>query len=103
MTQTKIYPKWDEKVNYSPDGAQPEILMVNDKAKILVAGLEAGQKIPAHPENMAMYHILEGTGWMVIDGEQIPIASGATIVMPDGTSRGMIAETRLAFLAVRIA
>jgi quercetin dioxygenase-like cupin family protein len=50
-----------------------------------------------------MYHILEGSGWMFVDGERWPVSPGATIVMPDGTVRGMEAETRLAFLAIRIA
>ena len=40
---------------------------------------------------------------MFVDGERWPVSPGATIVMPGGTVRGMEAETRLAFLAIRIA
>jgi quercetin dioxygenase-like cupin family protein len=102
MTQTILYPNWREKVVYSPDGPQPQILMANDKVKIIVAGLEPGQKIPEHSEMAAMYHFLEGNGWMLVDGERLAVAPGATIVMPEGAVRGMEAETRLAFLATRI-
>ena len=58
MTQATLFPNWREKVIYSTEGLQPQILLVNDKVKILLAGLEPGQKIPEHAENSAMYHIL---------------------------------------------
>ncbi len=76
--------------------------MDNDKVKIIVAGLEPGQKIPEHPEAAAMYHFLEGNGWLLADGERFAVSPGATVIMPEGTVRGMEAETRLAFLATRI-
>lgn len=102
MTQTTLYPDWRAKVVYSAEGPQPQPLMANEKVKIIVAGLEPGQKIPEHAEATAMYHILEGSGWLIADGERLPVSAGATVVMPDGTVRGMEAETRLAFLATRI-
>lgn len=103
MTQTTLYTDWREKVVYSTEGPQPQPLMVNEKVKIIVAGLEPGQKIPEHEEVAAMYHFLEGSGWMLVDGERLVVSAGATVVMPDGSVRGMEAETRLAFLATRIA
>jgi quercetin dioxygenase-like cupin family protein len=103
MQKATLYPNWRDKVIYSPDGPQPQILMVNNEVKILVAGLEPGQKIPEHSEASAMYHFLEGTGWMLLDGERLEVGPGATVVIPEGTVRGMVAETRLAFLATRIA
>jgi quercetin dioxygenase-like cupin family protein len=99
---TQNYPNWQEKVVYSPAGPQPQVLMVNDKVKVIMAGLELGQKIPEHSEATSVYHFLEGNGWMLVDGERLAVSSGATIVMPHGTVRGMEAETRLAFLATRI-
>ena len=103
MTQTTLYPDWRANVVYSTEGPQPQPLMVNEKVKIIVAGLEPGQKIPEHEEAAAMYHFLEGSGWMLVDGERLAVSAGATVVMPDGSVRGMEAETRLAFLATRIA
>lgn len=102
MTQVTLFPDWREKTIYAPDGPQPKILMDDDKVKIVVAGLEPGQKIPEHAEATAMYHFLEGRGWMLVDGERLAVGPGATVVMPAGTVRGMEAETQLAFLATRI-
>lgn len=98
-----LYPNWKEKVVFSADGPQPQVLAENEKLKVIVAGLEPGQKIPPHPEASAMYHFLEGTGWMIVDDERFAVGPGATVVMPDGAKRGIEAETRLAFLAARVA
>lgn len=102
MTPSTLYADWREKVIYSAQGPQPQPLMADEKVKVIMAGLEPGQKIPPHAEAAAVYHILEGNGWMLVDGERLPVASGATVVMPAGTVRGVEAETRLAFLAVRV-
>lgn len=51
---------------------------------------------------MATYHILEGSGWMTVDDTQYPVSAGATIITADGASRGIKADTKLVFLAVRI-
>ena len=96
MIKTTLYPDWKETVVYGADGPEPQILMVDDKVKVILAGLKPGQKIPSHAEAQAMYHFLEGTGWIIVDGE------GATVVMPAGSVRGIEAETQLAFLATRI-
>ena len=97
-----VYPNWREQVVFSPDGPQPQILVENEKLKVIVAGLEVGQRIPPHPEAQAVYHFLEGTGWMMVDGERYPVRAGATVITPEGAKRGVEAETRLVFLAVRI-
>ena len=103
MNETTLYPTWQEKIVYGSEGPQPHVLMANEKVKALMAGLEPGAKIPEHAEAQALYHFLEGTGWMTVDGERMPVSAGATIVMPEGAVRGLEAETRLAFIAVRIA
>ncbi len=102
MTKATLYADWRKKVIYAAESPQPQPLLADEKVKIIIAGLEPGQKIPPHPESAAMYHILEGSGWMLVDDERFPINQGATVVMPAGTVRGMEAETRLAFLATRI-
>lgn len=97
-----LYPNWQEKVAFGEDGPQPTLLASNDQMKVVLAGLMPGQKIPAHPEAMATYHILEGSGWMTVDDTQYPVSAGATIITADGASRGIKADTKLVFLAVRI-
>ncbi len=49
-----------------------------------------------------MFHFLEGKGVMTVDGQPVEIGAGMTLVLADGTVRGMQAETRLAFLATRL-
>ncbi len=90
-----------QQVHYTPGGPQPQYVLDGDHAKVLLAGLEPGQRIPVHPENLALYTILEGRGTMLVGDDQFPIGPGALIVVPAGVGRGMIAETRLAFVAAR--
>jgi copper chaperone CopZ len=73
-------------------------LVEADGYRAVVVGLEAGQRIPPHPSSAAAYHFLEGTGWMHVDGQRLPVETGATVVVPAGLPRGVEAGTRLAFL-----
>lgn len=97
-----VYPDWKEKIVYSNNGPQPQFLLDNDQMRVVLAGLEAGQKIPQHADKVAMYHVLQGSGWMLVDSERIPLSAGMTVIVPDGAARGIEAETRLAFLATRL-
>lgn len=92
---------WQERVVFSENGPQPQILVENNLFKVVLAGLKPGQRIPVHPELGAVYYILQGAGWMTVDEERFPIQAGAIITMGNGAARGMEAETPLAFLAVR--
>ena len=92
---------WKEKVVFSKNGPQPQVLEENELFKVVLAGLEPGQSIPVHPELGAIYTILQGNGWMTVDDERFPIQEGAVIGMGNGARRGMEAVTPLAFLAVR--
>lgn len=98
-----LHPDWKAHVVFAPGGPQPATLAEDEKLKVIIAGLEAGQTIPHHPEALAVYHFLEGTGWMTVDEERYPVTSGATVITPAGAKRGVEAETRLVFLATRIA
>lgn len=93
-----VVPKWQEKVVYSAEGPQPQPLIATEKLKSVLVGLEAGQKIPPHVAPAAVYHFLEGQGWMVVEGERFPVEAGSTVIAPAGTKRGVDAITRLAFL-----
>ena len=97
------FPDWRAKVVFTQDAPQPQTLAEEGKFKVVLAGLEPGQKIPLHPEGVAMYHFLEGSGWMFVDDRRFEITPGATIITPGGASRGMEATSRLAFLAARMA
>lgn len=98
----KYYPKPLEKVVFSPDGPQPQVLFAEGQVKVIVAGLEAGQKIPVHPEGLGSFQFLEGKGVMIVDGERLLVEPGTLIIAEHGALRGMEAETPLKFIAVRI-
>lgn len=102
MKQKQHYPNWKETVVYSETHPQPRVLVETDKYKSVIGGLEPGGDMPAHAEGPAIFHFLEGTGRMIVGEESYAVQSGATVVVPDGATRGIEAETRLAFLAVRI-
>jgi mannose-6-phosphate isomerase-like protein (cupin superfamily) len=98
----KFIPDWRELVRFA--APRPEPTLIRDEAgfRVLLAGLEPGGAIPVHPERLAIYHILEGHGSMVVDEERFALAAGATVIAPRGSRRGIEAATRLAFLAVRV-
>jgi quercetin dioxygenase-like cupin family protein len=89
------------KAVFAADGPKPQFLIDTPKFKALVVGLEAGQQIPLHPGEVAVYHFLEGTGLMTVGEETFAIKPGVTITAPDGAVRGMNAKTRVIFLGVR--
>ena len=94
---------WAGKVVFSQAGPQPQVLFDDGQLKVVLAGLQPGQSIPQHPEGRSVFHFLEGKGVMTIDGQPVGIGAGMTLVLEDGTLRGIQAETRLAFLATRLA
>lgn len=82
-------------------GPQPQFLLDSQRLKVLVAGLNPGQRIPPHAEALAVYHVLAGNGVMTIDGDSLPIGPGSTVIALDGATRGLVAETPLVFLAAK--
>jgi quercetin dioxygenase-like cupin family protein len=100
--EKQYYPNWKEIVRYSEGGPRPQILVETDQYKSVIAGLKAGQKMPPHEEGPAIFHFLAGTGQMIVGQESFAVHAGATVVIPDGAVRGVEADTRLAFLAVRL-
>jgi len=92
------FPETKSKAVFASDGPKPQFLIDTPKFKALVVGLEAGQQIPVHPGEAAMYHFLEGEGLMTVGEETFDIKPGVTIVAPSGVKRGMNAKTRVVFL-----
>ena len=95
---SNYFPELKSKAVFTPDGPKPQFLIDTPQFKALVVGLNAGQQIPVHPGEAAMYHFLEGEGLMTIDDETFDIKPGVTIIAPSGTKRGMNAKTRVIFL-----
>jgi mannose-6-phosphate isomerase-like protein (cupin superfamily) len=103
MNQALFFPNWRDKVIYATARPQPQVLHEDDRVKVVVAGLEPGGQIPPHPGDFGVYHFLEGAGQMAVGDETFAVQAGATVVVPAGATRGMTVQTRLAFIAVRVA
>lgn len=101
--QTLFYPDTMTQAVFGKNGPQPQLLMDDAHFKVLLAGLEPGQQIPTHPESLAVYYFLAGTGTMTVYDEKYPITAGATVITPAGAPRGLQAETRVIFLAAKLA
>ena len=96
-----FFPSVVEQVVFDSAGPRPQFLVDSEKLKVVVAGLEPGQQIPAHPEALAVYHFLAGEGVMTVNGEEFVVTAGATVIAPPGAARGMHAGSRLIFLAAK--
>ena len=98
---TIFYPDVKAQVAFGEVGPQPRFLLDSEPFKVLVAGLEAEQQIPVHPESASMYYFLEGSGTMTVDDQQFPVGPGAIVIALAGAKRGMVAHTQLVFLAAK--
>lgn len=96
-----VHPDYLQEVRFAAAGPQPQVWLDSPTLKVVLVGLEPGQRLPAHPGPAGVYHFLEGSGWMMVADERHAVRAGATVVVPDGARRGIEAETRLAFLGVR--
>jgi quercetin dioxygenase-like cupin family protein len=103
MEQVLFSPDWRDKVIFSAGGPQPQVLHEDARIKVVVVGLEPGGRIPFHAGSAGVYHFLEGAGQMAVGDEVFAVQAGATLIIPDGAPRGLTTQTRLAFIAVRIA
>lgn len=90
-------------VVFSSEGSNPQVLYAEDQLKVITVGLEAGQRISIHPEGLVIYTFFEGKGWMIIEGERLSVGPGAVVLTMEGTQRGIEADSRLIFIATRIA
>lgn len=99
--QSTFYPAIKQEAVFGEDSPRPRFLVDSDRFKVILAGLNPDQAIPVHPEALAVYHFLEGTGTMTVNDEQYPITPGATVIALSGARRGIKATTRLIFLAAK--
>ncbi len=98
----KYFSNPQEKIVFSADGPQPQPLFTQGEVKVIVVGLNAGQRIPVHPEGLSVFQFIEGRGTMTVDEERLSVGPGTVIVAEEGAPRGIEAETKLKFMAVRI-
>lgn len=92
-------PDWRGAVEFTPGGG-PAVTVLQDASelKTVLVALDAGQNLPPHPGPAACFHILEGSGAVGVDDDEIAVAAGSTVVVPSGTRRSVRARTPLVFL-----
>lgn len=100
--QATFFPNTKAQAVFGEHGPQPQFLWNDTDFKVILGALEPSQQIPVHPEALAMYHFLDGTGTMTVDDTLYPITAGATVIAPAGARRGISAESRLIFLAAKL-
>jgi quercetin dioxygenase-like cupin family protein len=98
----KYVPEVSENAVFLSENPQPQPIYAEGQIKILTTGLELGQKIPVHPEGLAVYIFLKGDGWMVVNDERLQVEPGSMVITLAGAQRGIEAKSRLIFMAIRI-
>ncbi len=101
--ETIFYSSWRDRVTFSTEEPQLQALVEEEGLKVVIAGFLPGQSIPPHPESRGIFYIIEGSGWMTVAGERLAIEAGATVIVPDGVTRGFEAKTEMAVLVTRVA
>ena len=93
-----VCPDWRQVV--APQDAGPDVTLLHESAqlKVVLVGLAPGQALPPHPGPAASFHILSGTGVVVVDGVEHAVAAGATVIVAPGAQRSVRAASPLVFL-----
>jgi len=93
-----LWPDWRTVVAARDSGPDVAVLHESAELKVVLVALAAGQGLPPHPGPTASFHILSGTGVVVIDEVEHPVSAGATVVAVSGTHRSVRATSPLVFL-----
>lgn len=92
------WPDWRGAVTFAPDAPSVTVLHESTDLKVVLVALNAGQQLPSHPGPAACFHILDGSGTVLVDDEQIAAPAGCTVIAPPGSRRSVRADTALVFL-----
>jgi len=87
--------------SFSPEHQVATSLYESDALTLMLLGFEPGQCIPEHAGPVGAFYVVEGQGWISIDGERQEVGPGTVAVAPENARRGIEAKTRLALLVSR--
>jgi quercetin dioxygenase-like cupin family protein len=84
----------------APQQAGPNVTVLHESAqlKVVLVGLAPGQALPPHPGPAASFHVLSGTGAVMVDGVEHAVSAGATVIVAPGAQRSVSAASPLVFL-----
>ncbi len=92
---------YEQRAAFRPDKFNPVLIAENERVRVIEACFEPGEFIPVHQPTVDLtLVVLKGTGTLIADGQEHPLAPGTLAFIPGGESRGIRAETRLVLLHV---
>ena len=99
---TAIHP--EEHASYSAEKMGKSTLFRSDRILVGLNALEPGQehKLHAHRAMDKVYHVLQGRGLFLLQGQEIPMEAGVMLIAPEGVEHGIrnISSERLLVLAI---
>lgn len=98
MTSVNYVADWQSIAHASDDGPSISMLHESEELRVLLVALAAGQVLPDHPGPATCFHFLDGEGEVVVNGEAVAVAAGATLVIPTGAYRSIRTNSGLTFL-----
>jgi quercetin dioxygenase-like cupin family protein len=88
-------------VNYSPNHQEATPLFQSDQFTVMLIGFEPGQSVPEHPGPAGAFYVVNGEGWITVDGEQREVRTGTLVIAPRNARRSVEAKSRLTLLVSR--
>ena len=89
---------------YSPDKMGKSTLFRSERVMVGLNAFEPGQEhaLHAHDGMDKVYHVLEGQGLFLLDGDEVPMHAGVLLVAPEGAPHGIrnTGTERLLVLAI---
>ena len=97
-------PFFDHLISHTSFSAEHKVatpLFESDPLTVMLVGFEPGQSIPEHPGPAGAFYVLDGRGWISIEGERQEVRPGMVAIAPEGAGRSIEAKTRMTILASR--
>ncbi|MDB9314069.1 cupin domain-containing protein [Spirulina sp. CS-785/01] len=86
-------------ISYSESGILSKVLFKDESCQYTLFCLSAGTEIEEHTSTRnAMVQVLEGTGQLWLEKEEVTLTAGKFILMPANIPHALKAESNLAFL-----
>lgn len=91
-------------VVFRPDKMGKATLFESPRVLVGLNAFEPGQehRLHTHDGMDKVYHVLEGSGWFVLEDRELPMEAGMMLVAPEGVPHGIRNgdEGRLVVLAI---
>ncbi|NEO28407.1 MAG: cupin domain-containing protein [Kamptonema sp. SIO4C4] len=88
-----------EAISYSESGILSKVLFKDESCQYTLFCLAAGTEIEEHTSTRnAMVQVLEGTGKLWLDKDEVELMAGKFVLMPANIPHAVKSESNLAFL-----